>query len=267
MPDATLIALCDFVSSLGEVVLCSFRSCPLPVASKNTYDFIIIGGGSSGSVLASRLSEDPSLSVLVLESGPTDKHPLVDVPLGSQFLQGTVRDWQMETNPQENACGEIACSAAGRNAGAKGCCRWPLGRGLGGGSAINYMAYVRGNPGDFNEWQARGAHFSQVLYLVGFHRKLTMALTFVENLRHTHKFSLKPTLLVRQHVPRLKASTCMPFWRIYKRTVCVFVCVCVCVCACACVSIPLNLSLSLSLQAQRDGITQQLITSTKLLVL
>ena len=139
----------------GASVLC--RPCPAHRVKAETYDFVIVGAGSAGSVLAARLSEDPDVSVLLLESGPTDRHPLVDIPLGSQFLQGTVRDWQAETDPQENACQEIDCSLKGRHPGSKGCCRWPLGRGLGGGSSINYMAYVRGNPGDFDDWQAKGA--------------------------------------------------------------------------------------------------------------
>jgi choline dehydrogenase len=135
----------------------SRRPCPKRKLERHKFDYIIAGAGSAGSVLAARLSEDPDVSVLLLESGPTDRNPLVDIPLGSQFLQGTSRDWQAETEPQEHACREIVCSPNGSYAGSKGCCRWPLGRGLGGGSSINYMAYVRGNAADFDDWQAKGA--------------------------------------------------------------------------------------------------------------
>ena len=185
--DDLLVNVADLVASFQQAIFCGLNACPHPAPSHREYDVIIIGGGSAGSVLAARLSEDHSVSVLLLESGPTDQHPLVDIPLGSQFLQGTTRDWQSETNPQAKACRQIQCSPLGRFNGSKGecesagrrletgdrrgransklmgyrllagCCKWPLGRGLGGGSSINYMAYVRGNKNDYAAWEARGA--------------------------------------------------------------------------------------------------------------
>ena len=120
--DDLLVDVANIVASLQQALFCGFSACPRPAPSQREYDVVIIGGGSAGSVLAARLSEDHSVSVLLLESGPTDQHPLVDIPLGSQFLQGTTRDWQSETNPQAKACRQIQCSPLGRFNGSKGEC-------------------------------------------------------------------------------------------------------------------------------------------------
>ena len=111
---------------------------------------------------------------------------LVDPPLASPFLQGTERDWAIEIEPQVRACQGMPCVKNPEHRGKTGCCRWPMGKGLGGGSTINYMviarisaeppvtlaplramseltrapraqAYVRGSPEDFNEWADMGA--------------------------------------------------------------------------------------------------------------
>uniref|UniRef100_A0A7S4KR98 Glucose-methanol-choline oxidoreductase N-terminal domain-containing protein n=1 Tax=Guillardia theta TaxID=55529 RepID=A0A7S4KR98_GUITH len=131
---------------------------PLSLPTQKAYDVIVVGGGSSGSVVAARLSEEEDLSVLLLESGPRDSNLLLDVPLACGTLQRTKRDWQGETEQQEgHACRSISCTQDPTVKGKDGCCRWPMGKTLGGGSSINYMAYVRGNPEDFNEWERRGA--------------------------------------------------------------------------------------------------------------
>ena len=229
LSDATLAAVCDLVAALGELATCAIKTCPMHDVSKDTYDFVIVGGGSSGAVLAARLTEDPSVSVLLLESGPTDKHPLVNVPLGSQFLQGTVRDWRMETNPQENACGEIGCAATGRHAGLKGCCRWPLGRGLGGGSTINYMAYVRG----YIACAHACAHERRYprARAAGQHASLQACL---------HVFSCRRVSLCRRApacglAMRMVCMCVATQGMCMRTTACVHVCVCVCVCMCMCV--------------------------------
>jgi len=166
VPDSVLRASSNLHSQVLEQAMGLFFAMPKPKPTKDTYDFVVVGAGSSGGVLAARLSEDPSVSVLVIEAGPTDKHLFVDMPLASVFLQGSERDWALQIEPTEHACQGMECTKDPKHAGKTGCCRWPMGRGLGGGSTINYMAYVRGNPEDFNEWErmgAKGWNYTEVL--------------------------------------------------------------------------------------------------------
>ncbi len=110
---------------------------------KKTFDYIIIGGGSAGCVVANRLSQNPTNSVCLIEAGPRDSHPLLRIPL-ALFL--TIRsnrlNWKFWTEPQKY-CGNRKHY-------------WPRGLTLGGGSSINAMCYVRGNPEDYNRWEAEG---------------------------------------------------------------------------------------------------------------
>lgn len=106
------------------------------------YDYIIIGGGSAGSVLAARLSEDASISVLLLEAGGSES-VISDIPIGAISIQGTPIDWQYVTEPQDHSCFGLN----GRRS------KWPRGKVLGGSSAINFMLYVRGNKNDFDNWE------------------------------------------------------------------------------------------------------------------
>jgi choline dehydrogenase len=106
------------------------------------YDYVIVGAGSAGCVLAARLSEDPDVSVLLLEAGPPDANENIHVPLGYLKLARTEVDWDYYSVP-EKACG-------GR--------RLPLPRGrvLGGSSSINAMIYIRGNRADYDGWGVEG---------------------------------------------------------------------------------------------------------------
>ncbi|XP_055912543.1 glucose dehydrogenase [FAD, quinone] [Eupeodes corollae] len=109
------------------------------------YDFIIIGGGSAGAVLANRLSEISSWNILLLEAGP-DENEISDVPSLSAYLQLSRLDWQYKTEPTKKACLGMVNNR----------CNWPRGKVLGGSSVLNYMLYVRGNRYDYDHWESLG---------------------------------------------------------------------------------------------------------------
>ncbi|XP_071541573.1 glucose dehydrogenase [FAD, quinone]-like isoform X2 [Panulirus ornatus] len=109
------------------------------------YDFVVVGAGSAGSVVASRLSEDPEVEVLLLEAGGQET-VLSEVPGLSANLQLTALDWQYRAEPSATTCLAMVDNR----------CNLPRGRVLGGSSAINYMLYVRGNRRDYDGWEARG---------------------------------------------------------------------------------------------------------------
>lgn len=104
------------------------------------YDYIVIGAGSSGCVVASRLSERVDIQVLLLEAGGSDENfPAIHDPgAWTTALQGTEIDWQYKTIPQEHTAGRIH--------------EWPRGKVLGGTSCLNAMVYVRGHRTDFDNW-------------------------------------------------------------------------------------------------------------------
>ena len=106
------------------------------------YDYVIVGAGSAGCVLAARLTEDPDTSVLLLEAGPPDVNDNIHVPLGYLQLAGTEVDWNYWGAP-EPQCNDRRIPL-------------PRGRVLGGSSSINAMVYIRGNRRDYDEWGAAG---------------------------------------------------------------------------------------------------------------
>lgn len=111
------------------------------------YDYVIVGGGSAGSVLASRLSEDKSSKVLLLEAGGFyDENLLFHIPIHWLDLENTKHDWEYYTEPQKSSCLGMKDSR----------CFWPRGRVLGGSSVLNAMQYTRGSRYDFDEWAANG---------------------------------------------------------------------------------------------------------------
>ena len=107
------------------------------------FDYIVVGGGSGGCVLAARLSEDPSVSVALIEAGPADRNILIHVPAGLALLAPThAANWNFSTVPQKGLNGRIGWQ--------------PRGKVLGGSSSVNAMIYIRGHRADYDHWAAEG---------------------------------------------------------------------------------------------------------------
>ncbi len=116
-------------------------------------DYVIVGGGSAGCVLAARLSEDPAITVLLLEAGPADESDDIAVPLAFSKLFATRWDWNYRTTEQKQLGGRSTF--------------WPRMRALGGCSSMNAMIYIRGNRMDYDQWRdqhgATGWGYADVL--------------------------------------------------------------------------------------------------------
>jgi len=107
------------------------------------HDYVIVGAGSAGCVLANRLSEDPSVSVLLLEAGKRDRSPNIKIPAAFPKQFHTKLDWDFATEPEPHVDGRSLFV--------------PRGKALGGSSSMNAMLYVRGRPLDYDAWEAQGA--------------------------------------------------------------------------------------------------------------
>ena len=110
---------------------------------RSEYDYIIIGAGSAGCVLAARLSEDPDTRVLLLEAGGKDTNFMIHMPAGvGSLISGDAENWAYYTEPQQHLDGRKLF--------------WPRGKVLGGSSSINGMIYIRGHARDYDLWQQMG---------------------------------------------------------------------------------------------------------------
>jgi choline dehydrogenase len=108
-----------------------------------TFDYIVVGAGSSGCVLAGRLSEDPAVRVLLLEAGPTDNSVWIHLPIGyGKTMWSDKYNWRFKTDPDPNMNGRQIY--------------WPRGKTLGGSSSINGLIYIRGQREDYDHWAALG---------------------------------------------------------------------------------------------------------------
>jgi choline dehydrogenase len=107
------------------------------------FDYIVVGAGSAGCVLAARLSEDPATRVLLLEAGPADRSLWIHLPIGyGKTMWSPTYNWRFETDPDPNMNGRRIY--------------WPRGKTLGGSSAINGLIYIRGQRQDYDHWAALG---------------------------------------------------------------------------------------------------------------
>ncbi|MBD9448495.1 GMC family oxidoreductase N-terminal domain-containing protein [Rhizobium sp. RHZ01] len=109
----------------------------------NSFDYVIVGGGSAGCVLAARLSEDPAARVCLIEAGDRDKNPLIHMPVGFAKMTTGPLTWGLETVPQKYAMNRVIPYAQAKV--------------LGGGSSINAEVYTRGHPSDYDRWEQEGA--------------------------------------------------------------------------------------------------------------
>lgn len=109
-------------------------------------DYVIVGGGTAGCIMAARLSEDPATRVTLLEAGPPDRDPWIHIPAGYARLSKSRRyDWGYATEPEP----ELHDRAIA----------WPRGCVLGGSGSVNGLVYLRGSPHDYDRWAQSGARF------------------------------------------------------------------------------------------------------------
>ncbi|MFI5779469.1 GMC family oxidoreductase [Nocardia sp. NPDC051570] len=158
------------------------------MADRESFDYVIVGAGSAGCVLAHRLTEDPAVTVALLEAGPADEAEQIHIPAAWATLIRTQWDWCYETTPQKQLGGQRAY--------------WPRMKALGGCSSMNAMIYIRGNRADYDGWRrdfgAVGWSYEDVLpYFVKSETNTGLRSPYhgtdgplhVENPRYTHELT------------------------------------------------------------------------------
>ena len=143
------------------------------MTAEETFDFIIVGSGSAGSVMAHRLSEDGRNSVLVLEFGGSDWGPFIQMPSALSYpMNMNLYNWGFETEPEPHLGGRRLAT--------------PRGKVLGGSSSINGMVYVRGHPRDFDAWETMGAKGWGFRHVQPYFKRMEHAHGGEEGWRGTH---------------------------------------------------------------------------------
>src|SRR5882757_9866283 len=121
-------------------------------------DYVVVGTGSAGAVVASRLSADPATAVVALEAGPRDKNRFVAIPAAFSKLFRSEIDWDYLTEPQPELDGREIF--------------WPRGKVLGGSSSMNAMMWVRGFKADYDEWAVRAGQQWSYAEVLGYFRRI-----------------------------------------------------------------------------------------------
>ncbi len=143
--------------------------------AKQDYDYIIVGAGSAGCVLANRLSADPAIKVLLLEAGPGDRTWKIQMPAALTYnLMNDRYNWYYNTEPQQHMDGRTLY--------------WPRGRVLGGSSSLNAMCYVRGHALDYDRWQDEGAEGWSYADCLPYFRRAETANDGVETYKGAHTY-------------------------------------------------------------------------------